>query len=70
MFREDLLTQLRRAQVDRKILVMDANEDVIDGEMCKHLRTGELNMKEVVYSQTHMRGPTTYGKGHVAIGKI
>ena len=61
MLREDLLTQLRkwRVQGDREILVMDANEDVIDREMCKQLGNDALKMREVVYSQTNKRGPKT-----------
>jgi hypothetical protein len=72
MFREDLLTQLRkwRAQGDRAILMMDANEDVIDGAMCKQLGKDALKMREVVYSQTNRRGPKTYFKGQVAIDGI
>ena len=69
MFREDLLTQLRiwRTRGDRIILMMDANEDVIDGAMCKQLNRAVLNMKEVVFSQTRTRGPKTYFGGSVAI---
>ena len=72
MFREDLLAQLRewRARGDRTLLLMDANEDVIDRSMYKQLSKADLNMKEVVFSQTRARGPKTYFKGKVDIGGI
>ena len=37
MFREDLLTQLRkwRARGDRALFMMDVHKDLIDGAMCK-----------------------------------
>ena len=52
------------------ILMMDATEDVIDGAMCKQLHKADLNMKEVVFSQTRTKGPKTYFRGSVAIGGI
>ena len=69
MFLEDLLTQLRtrRAQGDSAILMTDANDGVIDSAMCKQLGKDAFKRREVVYSQTNMRGPTTYFKGQVAI---
>ena len=72
MFREDLLAQLRkwRARGDRMILMMDATMDVIDGAMCKQLSRADLNMKEVVFSQTGTRGPKPYVRGTVAIDGI
>jgi hypothetical protein len=50
------------SQRRQSILMMDANEDVIDGEMCNKFGKGNLNMREVVYSKTNVRGPTTYFK--------
>ena len=72
MFREDLLAQLRkwRTRGDIMILVMDTNKDVIDGAMCKQLNRADLNMKEVVFSQTRTRGPKTYFRGTVAIDDL
>ena len=69
MFREDILTQLRtwRSKEDRAILMMDVNENMVDGAMCKHFGKDDLNMKGVEYSQTHMMGSKTYSKGQVAI---
>ena len=52
------------------ILMMDADKDVIDGAMCKQLHKADLNIKEVVFSQTRTRGPKTYFRGSVAIDGI
>ena len=59
MFREDLLTQLRkwRTRGNRMILTMNANGDAIDGAMRKQLNKADLNMKEVVFSQTRRKRP-------------
>ena len=50
MLREDILAQLKkwRANEDRIVLMMDANEDVVDGAMCKQLGGEDLNLREVV----------------------
>ena len=55
MFQEDLLTQMRKwkAKGDSEILMMNANTDVIEGAICKQLGKDNLNMREVVYSQTN-----------------
>ena len=52
------------------ILMVDENKDVIDGAICKQLHKADLNMKEVVFSQTRTRGPKMYFKGTVAINGI
>ena len=72
MFQEDLLAQLRkwRAGGDNMIPMMNANKDVIDGAMCKQLNKADLNMRELVFSQTRTRDPKTYFKGTVAIDGI
>ena len=49
---------------------MNANEEVIDGAMCKQLNKAGLNMKEVVFTQTRREGPKTYFRGSVAIDGI
>ena len=48
---------------DRMILMMDANEDVNDGSMCKQLDKADLNMKEVVFLQTRTKDPTHTSEG-------
>ena len=52
------------------ILVIDANEDVIDGALCKQVRKTDLSMDEAVFSQTRRKGPKTYFRGSVAIDGI
>ena len=52
------------------ILMINANEDVIDGAMCKQLNRVDLNIKEVVFSQTRARGPKTYFRVSVTIDGI
>ena len=72
MFPEDLLTQLRKLgyKGDRAIIMIDVKEDVIDRVTCKHFRNNDLNMGEVSYSQTNVRGSKTYFKGKVAFDGI
>ena len=72
MFREDLLAQLRkwRAKGDRIVLMMDANEDVVDGVMCRQLREEDINLREVVFAHTQTKGPKTYFRGKDAIDGI
>ena len=50
--------------------MMDVNEDIINGAMCKQLSKTDLYMKEVVFSQIKARGPKTYFKRKVAIDSI
>ena len=61
MFSEDLLMILRRWQEkgDRVVLIMDANKHVIDGAICKQLAGDDLQMREVVHSETEGQGPKT-----------
>jgi len=65
MFREDLLEILRRWRKngDRVVLIMDANEHVIDGAMCKQLAGEDLQMREAVHSETNSPGPKTWFRG-------
>ena len=72
MFREDLLGQLRkwRKNANRVVLMMDANEDVINGAICKQLSGEDLNLREVVNYHTGTRGPKTYFRGKDAIDGI
>lgn len=72
IFRVDLLAQLRewRLKGDRVALMMDANEDVIDGAMCRQLSGKYFTMSEAVYSATRTRGPSTNYKGSKAIDNI
>ena len=58
MFREDLLAVLQRWQEkgDRVVLIIDVNEDVIDGAMFKQLASDDLQMREIVHSETKDQG--------------
>ena len=55
MFHEDLLAVLQRwrEKGDRVVLIMDMNENVIDGTMYKQLAGEDLQMREV--SASHAR---------------
>ena len=57
MVREDLLAVLQRwrARGDRVVLIMDTNKHVMDRVMCKQLTGDDLQMREVVHSET--KGP-------------
>ena len=72
MFRDDLLAQLRkwRTKGDRIVLMMDANEDVVDGAMCRQSGEENLNLREVVFSHIQAKGPNTYFRGKDAIDGI
>ena len=61
MFRDDLCAVLRqwRALRDRIILMMDANERVLDGTLSGMLAEEGIEMKEAVHSKTPGPGPNT-----------
>ena len=52
------------------VLMMDANEDVIDGVVCRQLRKADVRMREAVLTVTAGKGPNTYFKGSEAIDGI
>ena len=52
------------------VLMMDANEDVIDGVMCRQLRKADVGMREAVHAVTTGKGPNKYFKGSEAIDGI
>ena len=72
MFRKDLLRQLRqwRSKGEQMILVMDANEDVIDGVMCRQLRNADIGMRKAVHGLAAGKGPNIYFKGSEPIDGI
>ena len=72
LFLEDLLAVLRRwrAKGDRVVLIMDANKNVLHGEMCKQLTQEDLQMREVVQSATVGSGPKTWFRGSESIDGI
>ena len=72
MFRDDLLGLLRlwRSEGDRVILMMDANEHVINGALCRQLRGEDLRMSEAVHACTPGDGPKTWFRGKDSIDGI
>ena len=72
MFRDDLLATLRRwrAAGHRVVLMMDANEPVLDGCLCKALQGEDLMMQEAVHSVMPGPGPNTHFRGKDAIDGI
>ena len=49
---------------------MDANENVLHGAMCKQLTQEDLQMREVVHSETAGSGPKTWFQGSESIDGI
>ena len=47
-----------------------ADEDVVDGVMCRQLREEDINLREVVFAHTQTKGPKTYFRGKDAIDGI
>ena len=72
MFREDLLALLRgwRVKGHRVILMMDANENALDGCLCQALREDDIQMNEAVHSVVPGPGPNTHFRGKEAIDGI
>ena len=64
IFWEDHSTEPRkwRAKGDRAIHITVANEYLINGAMYKYFGKYNLNTREVICSQTNMRGSKTYFK--------
>ena len=72
MFREDLLALLRRwrRKGHRVVLMMDANEHVEEGVMCRQLRGDDLKIREAVHHQVSGKAPKTFFCGSKAIDGI
>ena len=69
---EDLLTLLRHWRKDetRIVLMMDANENVISGHMCKQLGEADIGLVEAVHDQIPGKGPKTWFRGNKAMDGI
>ena len=52
------------------VLMMDANEDMTDGVMCRQLRSGDVGMREVVRAAVEGKGPNAHFKGPEPIDGI
>lgn len=72
MFGDDLLAALRRwkGQGDRLVLMMDANENVLQGHLCRQLQADDIDMVEVVHDQVPGEGPKTWFRGKESIDGI
>ena len=72
MFREDLCRELRhwRSLGDQVLLMMDANENVLDGAMVKKMALSNIGMRAAVHSQTMSHVPKTHIRGSQSIDDI
>ena len=72
MFRDDLVEAIRqwRAQDDRVILMIDANENVLTGKLATCLADSDIGMVEAVHSRKAGPGPKTWFRGKEAIDGI
>ena len=52
------------------VLIVDTNEHVMDGVMCTQLTDDDLQMREVVHSETKGPGPKTWFRGSESIDEI
>ena len=71
-FCDDLLGALRiwRSNGEQVILMMDANEHVSDGTMCRQLRQSDIDMHPSVDSMTPGTSLKTWFRGKEAIDDI
>ena len=62
MFREDLCRELRhwRSLGDQVLLMMDANENVLEGAMVKKMAKPDIGLRAAVHSQVPGHGPKTH----------
>ena len=72
IFRDDLLGALRiwRGNGERTIMMMDANEHVSDGKMCKQLRQSDIDMHPAVDTTTPGTFPNIWFRGKIDIDDI
>lgn len=72
LFESDLLNQLRvwRAHGDRLILMMDANEHVLTGRMCRQLCSEGIDLHEITKSHVGSLCPNTYIDGSQPIDGV
>ena len=68
MFKKDLITAMKewRAEGDRLILMLDANEDLNRGPLQRKLRS-ELQMRDLIRERSNKAGPKTYFRGSTQI---
>ena len=72
LFVSDLLNQLQvwRAQGDRLILMMDANEHVLTGKFCRRLIDDSIGLREITKDVVGSLCPNTHGMGSIPIDGV
>ena len=55
---------------EQTILMMDANEHVSDGKMCKQLRQSDNGMHSAVDTTTPGTSPNTWFRGKIAVDNV
>lgn len=72
MFKDDLCAVLEQwmVQGNRIILMMDANDNVLNGHIAKALAKDGIKLKEVVHAETQGHGPKTNFRGSQSIDGI
>ena len=72
LFEEDFLNQLRvwRMNGDRLIVMMDANEHVLSGRLCRQMTTDGINLREITKEYIGTLCPHTYIDGSQPIDGV
>ena len=72
MFRDDLCAVLKqwRSLGDRIVLMMDANDNVLNGHIAHALADERIELKEAVHAMTPGQGPKTHFRGKQSIDGI
>eukprot|EP00956_Cyclotella_meneghiniana_P013588 scaffold19721_cov38-Cyclotella_meneghiniana.AAC.6 len=72
MFDSDLLNQLQvwRANGERLILMMDANEHVLTGKLCRRLSDASIGLREVTKDRLGSLCPNTHASGSIPIDGV
>ena len=72
LFFADLLNQLQvwRAQGERLILMMDANEHVLIGKYCRKLVDESIGLREITKDIVGSLCPNTHGMGSIPIDGV
>ena len=72
LFESDFLNQLRvwRNQGDRLIVMMDANEHVLTGRMCRQLANEDINLREITQDFHGSLCPNTHSSGSQPIDGV
>ena len=58
------------AKGEQVVLIVDSNEDVTDGVICRQLRSADIGMREAVHAAMGGKGPNTYFRGSEPINEM